>query len=75
MWVNWTHTPRLNIAAHGSTSVTCPSTRRNPEGVFIQAFTEMMQNVPTTPETAIGTSVSRCSRSAADGPSRTGRCR
>ncbi len=49
----------LNIAAHGSTSTTWPSTIRNPDGAFIQALTEITQKVPTTPATAIGTTISR----------------
>ena len=64
-WANWTQTLPLNIAAHGSTSVTAPvaaySSRSKPAGLFIQALTATMQNVPATPETMIGTSVARCS--------------
>ena len=32
----------------------------NPAGLFIQAFTEMMQNVPNRPLSMIGQSVFRC---------------
>ena len=46
MWANCSQTPSLNIARHGSTSVTSPSTIRNPVGLFIQALTAITQKVP-----------------------------
>jgi hypothetical protein len=50
------------MAAHGSTSVTLPSWIRNPVGWFIHEFTATTQNVPTTPDTAIGANMARCNR-------------
>ncbi len=50
----------LSSTAHGSTFVTSPSTRSKPTGAFIQALTAITQNVPTTPVTAIGSTISRC---------------
>ena len=63
MWVNCSQTRGLNMAAHGSTSTTCPSSSRNPVGAFIHEFTDRMQNVPTIPATPIGTRQARCTRS------------
>ena len=62
MWANCSQTPSLNIARHGSTSVTSPSTIRNPVGLFIQALTAITQKVPTTPAHAIGISMARWRR-------------
>ena len=56
------HQVGLNMAAHGSTSVTMPSRMVNPVGSFIQEFTETTQKVPTMPDIAIGISMARCSR-------------
>jgi hypothetical protein len=41
------------------TSVTSPPRIVNPVGLFIQAFTDTTQNVPTMPETHIGMSMAR----------------
>ena len=76
MWMNCCQTARLKIAASGSTSVTdaVGGDRVNPDGAFIQALTARTQNVPKTPATIIGTSVSRCASVRQAGPTRRGRC-
>lgn len=43
-------------------SVGTPSTIVNPVGVFIQAFTLRMKNVPAAPASITGTSAARCAR-------------
>ena len=62
MCANSSHAASLNIARHGFTSTTWPFTMRKPCGWFIQAFTLTTQNVPTTPDAAIGSSIARCRR-------------
>jgi hypothetical protein len=62
MCANCRAAPSLNIARHGRTSVTLPSTSRKPVGMFIQALTETTQNVPNTPAAIIGARHHRCTR-------------
>ncbi len=59
MCANCSHTPSLNIARHGLTSVTSPSRIVNPVGLFIHALTDTTQKVPTTPAMPIGMSIAR----------------
>ena len=59
---NCSHDKSLNIAASGSTSATAPSRMVKPVGLFIQAFTDTTQKVPTMPAAAIGRSMIRCRR-------------
>jgi hypothetical protein len=62
MWTVSGPVAGLNIAAHGSTLVTLPSTRSKPRGWFIQALAATTKKAPATPEITIGTPQSRCRR-------------
>lgn len=61
---NCSHTPPLNIAAHGLTSTTAPSRIVKPAGLFIHALTDTTQNVPMTPDAPIGINIAKCRRGA-----------
>lgn len=61
MWSAWVGKAGLNMAAHGSMSMSAPAFRVNPVGVFIQALAATTNTAEDTPLRSTPTPAARCS--------------